>query len=129
MVLLDIVMNVFLVFMLLSLFNLVRYMFKVRKVMKMHKDNPNIKGFTIVNGEIKPIEGKPGEMPPIPGMPQAQAPVEEQKELVVDPACGKEIEKKDAYRILKNGKEYFFCCWECREDFLEQLKKEPQTLV
>lgn len=126
---LDIMMNIVLVFMLLSLFNLVRYMFKIRKVMKMHKDNPNIKGFTIVNGEIKPIEGKASEaFPPIVGMERTTE-EEVKKDLVVDPACGKEIEKKDAYRILKNGKEYFFCCWECRETFLESLKKEPQTLV
>lgn len=123
MMLLDVVMNVVLIFMLLSLFNLVRYMFKIRKVMKLHKDNPNIKGFTIVNGEIKPIEGKAGEMPAVPGVSLTTAPPqEEKKELVTDPACGKEIEKHDAYRILKDGKEYFFCSWECREAFLETQK-------
>ena len=138
MALLDIFMNVILIFMALSLFNLIRYMFKVRKVMKMHKDNPNIKGFTIVNGEIKPIEGKPSDpteiiqnaIPPIPGkehIGQVEAPV---VDLVVDPTCGKELAKTEAFRLLKNGKEYFFCCWECREAFLAQFNQtEAKTLV
>lgn len=107
----DIVLNLFLVMMLFSLFNLVRYMFKIRKIIKMNKDNPNIKGISIVNGEVKVIENE--AFPPV----QVVA-----KELVKDPECGKEIEKKEAYRIFKNGKEYFFCSWECREKFLANMK-------
>ncbi|MGL4738848.1 MAG: hypothetical protein ACRCW2_15445 [Cellulosilyticaceae bacterium] len=109
----DMILNVVLIFMLLSLFNLVRYMFKIRKVMKMHKDNPNIKGISIVNGEIKVIE-KDGEI--LGGVGQETPPV--QIEKVQDPICGAELEKKDAYRIVKDGVEHFFCSWECREQFL-----------
>lgn len=88
-------------------------MVKIRKVMKMHKDNPNIKGISIVNGEIKVIE-KDGEIASIPG----QEPTPAQIEKVHDPVCGAELEKKDAYRIVKDGVEHFFCSWECREKFL-----------
>lgn len=108
---LDIILNVFLAFMLISLFNLVRYTFKIRKVIKMNKDNPNVKGITIVNGEIKVIEDE--LIPPLQDMP---------KNTVIDPSCGKEITKEDAYRIFKGGKEYFFCSWECREKFLNEAK-------
>lgn len=115
---LDFMMNLFLVFTLVSLFNLVRYTLKVRKVMRQHKDNPNVRGITIANGEIKVIEKNTEET------------IEKsaQTELVIDPSCGKEIEKKDAYCIFKNGKQYFFCCWECREQFLDSFK-QPQTLA
>lgn len=107
----EVIMNFLLIFMLVSLFNLVRYMFKIRKIMKVNKDNPNIKGISIVNGEVKVIENE--AFPPIQDMA---------KDLVTDPQCGTEIEKKDAYRIFKNGKEYFFCSWECREKFLANAK-------
>lgn len=106
----DFLLDVFLIMMLISLFNLVRYMFKIRKIMKMHKDNPNIKGISIVNGEIKVIEDVPSNL--------GVGTEEKIKDLVTDPICGKEILKQDAYRIVKDGVEYFFCSWECREKFL-----------
>lgn len=109
----DFMLNAFLILMLLSLFNLVRYMLKIRKVMKMHKDNPNIRGISIVNGEIKVIE-KEGELPGVPGQEGAAVQIEK----VHDPVCGADLEKKDAYRIVKDGVEHFFCSWECREKFL-----------
>lgn len=95
----------------LSLFNLLIYIYKVRKIIKMNKDNPNIQGISIVNGEIKIIE--------------KQGPVVEKEpiEMVKDPVCGKEISKKDAYRVVKQGVEYFFCSWECREAFLKAQKE------
>lgn len=104
--------DVILIVMLLSLFNLVRYMFKIRKIMKMHKDNPNIKGISIVNGEIKVIEKLPTVF--------EEVTPEQPKDLVKDPVCGEEFLKEDAYRIVKDDVEYFFCSWECREKFLEQ---------
>lgn len=106
---LDAILYSVLFLMLLSMFNLIRYMLKIKKVMKMNKDNPNVKGISIINGEVKVIEN-------IPTIDVA-TPIE--KELVVDEICGKKMEKKDAYRIFKNNKEYFFCSWECREKFLE----------
>ena len=103
----ELIWYTLLVFGLVSLFNLGRVMFKIRKIMKMQKDNPNIQGITVINGEVKVIEkDQPG---PEMAMP---------KEMVVDPVCQKEIEKEDAYRVLKDGKEYYFCSWECREAFL-----------
>lgn len=108
----EIFLNIFLFFMLVSLFNMIRYMFKIRKVIKLNKDNPNVKGISIVNGQVKVIEDE--AFPPI-------VPIEKE-DLVVDPICGNEVEKKEAYRILKDGQEYFFCSWECREKFLENTK-------
>nr|WP_307992187.1 YHS domain-containing protein [uncultured Niameybacter sp.] len=105
----DVIFYFFLSMMLLSLFNLIRYTIKIRKVIKMNKDNPNIRGISIVNGEIKVIEKVP---------PTVQVVQEKPKDLVIDPICGKELLKEEAYRILKDGKEYFFCSWECREKFL-----------
>lgn len=105
----DILFEFFLIMMLLSLFNLIRYTIKIRKVMKTYKDNPNVKGISIVNGEVKVIENMPTTIKAVEEVP---------KDLVIDPICGKELLKQDAYRILKDGKEYFFCSWECREKFL-----------
>lgn len=97
----------------ISLFNLIRYVFKVRKVIKMHKDNPNIQGVTIVNGEVKIIEKNA----------DAEGKHEESKEMVRDSICGKEIEKQQSYRVVKDGEEYFFCSWECREEFLKKQQE------
>lgn len=108
----EIILDIILVIGAISFFNLIIALFKVRKVLKMQKDNPNIQGISIVNGEVKIIEK--GQMPE--DMPKAQAPVEE---MVIDPVCHKEIKKKDAYRVIKDDKEYFFCSWECREAFLK----------
>ncbi len=108
---LDFILNIFLVIVLVSLFNLVRYILKIRKILKMHKDNPNIQGISIINGEVNIIEKSV----------QGEAVKNEvKKEMVCDPACGKELEKKEAYRVVKAGKEYFFCSWECREAFLKE---------
>jgi len=98
----------------ISLFNLLRYLFKIRKVIKMHKDNPNIQGITIINGEIKIIEKKL--------MTEEQ--VEPVKELATDVVCGQGVEKEKAYRVVKGEKEYFFCSWECREAFLGKKSQE-----
>jgi YHS domain-containing protein len=86
-------------------------MLKIRKVMKMHKDNPNIRGISIVNGQIKIIEEKPIKKEEII------------IESYVDPICKKQIKKQDAYRVIKDGKEYFFCSWECREAFVRQSEE------
>ncbi|WP_069997438.1 YHS domain-containing protein [Cellulosilyticum sp. I15G10I2] len=111
----DFILNMFLVIILVSLFNLVRYILKIRKIMKMHKDNPNIQGISIINGEIKVIE-KEGH--------GGTAKEKVAEEFVQDPICGASLEKKEAYRILKDGKEHFFCSWECREKFLKEHRVE-----
>lgn len=108
----ELLLNVFLFIMLLGLFNLIRYILKIRKVMKMHKDNPNIQGISIVNGEVRIIEKVPSQQ-----MATTNPIV---IDSVKDPICGKEIAKEDAYRVWKQGKEYFFCSWECREQFLSK---------
>ena len=119
-VVLDIIVNTILIIGAISLFNLVVALFKVRKVLKMQKDNPNIQGISIVNGEVKIIEKD-----------QVAFKAEEQeKDLVVDSVCHKEIKKSEAYRVVKDGQEYFFCSWECREAFLknDQALTEQKVL-
>lgn len=107
-------LNMILFIGMISLFNLLRYLLKIRKVIKMHKDNPNIQGITIINGEVKIMEKNPiGE--------EKEEPV---KEMIQDIICGQEIEKEKAYRIVKDGEEYFFCSWDCREAFLEKKQQE-----
>lgn len=101
----------------ISLFNLLRYLFKIRKIIKMHKNNPNIQGITIINGEVKIIEKNPVEQQ-----------TEQVKEKVIDSICGKEIEKEKAYRVLKDGEEYFFCSWECREAFLSNKSQKEGNI-
>lgn len=102
----EVVLNIFIVIIAVSLVNALRYVFKIRKIIKMNRHNPNILGISIVNGEIKVIEKE---------QVNSQEVV---KDVVLDAICGKEIEKKEAYRMIKEGKEYFFCSWECREAFL-----------
>lgn len=98
----------------ISLVNLLRYLFKIRKIIKMNKDNPNIQGITIVNGQVTVIEKSETK----------KTNAEVTKEMVKDSICGKELEKEKAYRVIKDGEEYFFCSWECRENFLNQKKQE-----
>lgn len=108
----DFLINMILVIGLVSLFNLTRYILKIRKLVKKYKDNPNVQGITIVNGEVKVIEKNQ--------MQKQQFNQAVQKEMVTDYFCNKQIEKSQAYRVMKEGKEYFFCSWECREQFLKQ---------
>lgn len=108
----DLIINIILVIGLVSLFNLTRYILKIRKLVKKYKDNPNVEGITIVNGEVKIIEKNQ--------MQKTKLNESLQEELVRDYYCNKEIEKSQAYRVVKQGKEYFFCSWECRDQFLKQ---------
>lgn len=114
---LEIIMDIILIIGAISFFNLLVALFKVRKIMKMQKENPNIQGISIVNGEVKIIEK--GQMPE--EIVKEKSPAEE---IVVDPICHKEIKKGEAYRVFKEGKEYFFCSWDCREAFLKADKAQ-----
>lgn len=115
----DIIFNMILIFSAISLFNFIRYILKIRKIIKENKDNPNIKGISIVNGQIKVIEKDDKILNPGAVFDTVDV-VEVPK--VVDFICHKEIEIKDAYRIIRDDKEYFFCSWECREQFLKGEK-------
>ena len=108
----DVLTGMLIAMSIMFIFNFVRYFLKVGKIFKENKDNPNIEGIVVVNGEIKVIEKKI---------------LEEEKnqkiEMVIDPMCEKEIKKEDAYRVMIEQNEYFFCSWECREAFMKQHKK------
>jgi len=46
--------------------------------------------------------------------------------VVVDPACGMDVEVKDAkYSYEYNGKKYYFCSKSCRKRFV----KEPEKYI
>ncbi len=93
---------VFLVF-LVGIINSIIGMFKIRKVLKEHKNDPNIKGIAIVNGEIKLLEKENGKAL--------------NTEKVNVHCCNKMVNKNDVYRSFIDGKEYYFCSWECMEKF------------
>ncbi|OOB77485.1 MAG: hypothetical protein BEN18_01425 [Epulopiscium sp. Nuni2H_MBin001] len=80
--------------------------FKIRKVLKEHGDDPNIEGIAIINGEVQVIE-KDKKM---------------QSEVVIaqvkSDCCGKMIAKNDAYRFIIDGTEHYFCSWDCKEEYL-----------
>lgn len=113
----DFILNMILIFTLISLFNLIRYIFKVKKIIKMHKGNPNIQGISIINGQVKVIEKD---------QLAKEFPVALPKKLVTDLICHKELEEKECYRVVRDGKEYFFCSWECRETFLSSIRDKKE---
>ena len=42
--------------------------------------------------------------------------------MVKDEFCNTYLPREDALKERIDGKEYFFCCQECRKKFLEQKK-------
>ncbi|OON96404.1 MAG: hypothetical protein ATN32_00920 [Candidatus Epulonipiscium fishelsonii] len=102
----NIVSQVIFVIMLLFLISCLRVILKIRKTIKLNKDNPNFKGIMVVNGEISIIEDN------------EKSSVSE-IHYVTDLCCEKQIDIRNAYRVVKDGTEYYFCSWECREKFLE----------
>lgn len=104
----DIFYAILTIFLVFSIINIIRYIRKVKKILQLYKDNPNIQGIAIIDGKVQIIEKKPSNLDVMPP-----------KEIILDPVCGKAVEKKDAYRVMRNDKEYFFCSWECREKFLQ----------
>ncbi len=109
--------NIVVIMFLVSLFNFTIYAFKIRKVIKKHQDDPNIKGVKIVNGEVE-IIGKDD-----PTIIEAQI-KEEVKDLVTDPICEKELEKAKAFHVIRDGVSHYFCSWDCREKYLESVSEK-----
>ena len=44
-------------------------------------------------------------------------------EMVQDPVCKTYIPRRDAYRKVLGGEEYFFCSPECARQFESEMKK------
>jgi len=42
-------------------------------------------------------------------------------EMVFDENCKTYIQKKDAIKVVVNGREYYFCSKECAEEFFKKL--------
>lgn len=112
---LEFILNIIIAMLIIGLFNFIRGVLRVRKILKKYKDDPTVEGITIVNGKVNVIR-KGGQT----------VPKEEAKELVMDPICQKMLEKEKAFRVVKEEKEYFFCSWECREAFLKAQKGEVE---
>lgn len=108
----DFIVNMIILVGFISLFNFTRCMLKIRKIIKDNKDNPNIQGISIVNGEVKVVEKKP------------QMPLKvETVPTVLDEICHKSIRKEEAYRVLVDGQEHYFCSWECKEAFMKKREE------
>lgn len=105
----DFIINMIILVGFISLFNFIRCMLKVRKIIRDNKDNPDIQGISIVNGEVKVIEKKPQVELKVESVPK-----------VFDEICHKPIRKEEAYRVLADGEEHYFCSWECREAFMKK---------
>ena len=106
--------NVFTVMFLWGLFTFTMYAIRVRKTLRKYKDNPDIKGVQIVNGQVHVIEKDQVII-------DAEI-KEETKDMVYDSICNEEIEKSSAYHIIRDGVSHYFCSWECREKFLEETE-------
>lgn len=113
---LGIIGNLFMIMFLVTLFNFTIYAFKIRKVIKKHEGNPNVKGVQIINGEVKIIEDDARIL-------EGQI-KEEVKDLVTDPVCHAEVEKTKAYHVIRNDGSHYFCSWDCREKFLESVSEK-----
>ncbi len=95
----------FMLLFIVAIINSIIGIFRIRKVLKEHGDNPNIEGIAIVNGEVQVIE-KEKKLQPELVITQVKA-----------DCCGKMIDKKDAYRSFIDDTEHYFCSWDCREKF------------
>ncbi len=111
---LSIIGNIFMVMFLWGLFGLIMHMLRFRRTLRKYKDDPNVKGVQIVNGQVRIIKKDENVM-------EGEI-KEETKDMVYDEICDKEIEKSKAYHMIRDGKSHYFCSWECREKFLESLK-------
>jgi YHS domain-containing protein len=40
--------------------------------------------------------------------------------MVEDQICNNFIDRRKAYIIVRNGKEHYFCSWQCRQKFILQ---------
>lgn len=104
--------DMFIAVVIIGLFNLIRNILNVRKILKKYQNDPTVEGITIVNGKVQVVR----KDTPDPSVQEVK------KEMVVDEVCHKQIEKTQAYRIVKDGVEHYFCSWECREAFLKAQK-------
>lgn len=109
---LDFIISMILLIGVISLFNLIRYLLKIRKIIKMHKNNPNIQGISIINGDIRIVEKKPE--------PEFR---EQEKPTFKDEICGRLVKEEEAYRVLADGETHYFCSWECREAYIKKRKE------
>lgn len=110
--------NLAVLFSIISLFNFIRYSLKIKKVLNMHKDNPNVKGIMVVNGHVRVIEKKPGEN---------LSSKAQQKVLIKDEVCQKQMSQEEAYCVVVDGKKHYFCSWECREAFLRKETEDHES--
>lgn len=108
--------NLLMLLFLIGIFNFSIYAFKIRKIVKQHQNDPNVKGVKIVNGEVEIIEKDAVVL-------DAQI-KEEIKDLVTDPICHEQVEKTKAFHVIRNNESHYFCSWDCREKFLEPISKE-----
>lgn len=49
-------------------------------------------------------------------------------EMVKDPQCGAYVSVEDSISIKDGEKKYYFCSYECRDNFLHELEKGGRNL-
>ena len=115
--------NAFIVMFLWGLFTFTMYALRVRKALRKYKDDPNIKGVHIVNGQVRVIEKEKNNNTSEVNQNVVDGEIKNEiKDMVYDSICKEEIAKSEAYHIIRDGESHYFCSWECREKFVESLE-------
>ena len=115
--------NIFIVMFLWGLFTFTMYALRVRKTLRKYKDDPNIKGVHIVNAQVRVIKNDKDNDATEKNQNVIDGEIkDETKDMVYDSVCNEEIEKSEAYHIIRDGESHYFCSWECREKFLEETE-------
>ncbi len=94
--------------------NMMVGLFKIRKILRENKDNPNLQGIAVINGEIKIIEK------------ETMYTSAKTDDSIKSDCCGKMVKKSDVYRVVIENKEYYFCSWDCKEKFVTEKKTALQ---
>jgi len=49
--------------------------------------------------------------------------VEQEREYVTDPICNKEVDKENAYIVVEEDENKYFCSWDCRAEYINRKNK------
>ncbi|NBI06024.1 hypothetical protein [Senegalia massiliensis] len=49
--------------------------------------------------------------------------VEQEIEYVTDPICNKDVNKDNAYIVLEEDENKYFCSWDCRAEYIDKQNK------
>lgn len=49
--------------------------------------------------------------------------VEQEREYVIDPICNKEVDKDNAYIVIEEDENKYFCSWDCRAEYINRKNR------